>query len=227
MVAFLEHNVYLLPPETFCCVLFRPFFLYSSGYVPGLFLGRFCRCYRTAVRFIRTCILRTAVLYFVRSNIIRAKRVCNCYIPTKKSVRVSCRVSCVRLIIFVPRGSLKRYCCRTLRQVGYRKVAWMLFPNSCRCSAGGETIRLSSQSSRVRYSAPLFFSCFFSCFFFLYFFLYFFSMGGGILCMYVPFFLCNTPPACNHHRRPPRCPNAQSTQCTHASSGRPWAAGST
>ena len=23
-------------------------------------------------------------------------------------------------------------------------------------------------------------------------------MGGGVLCMYVPFF-CNTPPTCNHH----------------------------
>ena len=46
-------------------------------------------------------------------------------------------------------------------EVGYRKVAWMLFSNSCRCSVGGETIRLSSQSSRVRYSAPLFFSFFF------------------------------------------------------------------
>ena len=69
---------------------------------------------------------------------------------------------------------------------------------------------------------------FFSCFFFVFvFFLYFFSMGGGILCMYVLLFLCNTPPVCNHHRRPPRCPNAQSTQCTHASSGRSWAAGST
>ena len=57
----------------------------------------------------------------------------------------------------------------------------MLFPNSCRCSVGGETIRLSSQSSRVRYSAPLLFFSFF-------FFFFFFSMGGGILCMHVPFF---------------------------------------
>ena len=39
----------------------------------------------------------------------------------------------------------------------------MLFVNSCRCSVGGETIRLSSQNSRVRYAAPLFF---FSCFLF-------------------------------------------------------------
>ena len=63
----------------------------------------------------------------------------------------------------------------------------MFFPNSCRCSAWGETIRLSSQSSRVRYTAPL--SFFFLLFFFSFFFsLYFFSMGGGILCMYVPFF---------------------------------------
>ena len=62
--------------------------------------------------------------------------------------------------------------------------------NSCRCSVGGETIRLSSQSSRVPYTAPLpFFSCFF--FFLLFVFLFFFSMGGGILCMYV-FFLCAT-----------------------------------
>ena len=91
--------------------------------------------------------------------------------------------------------------------------------NSCRCSVGGETIRLSSQSSRVRYTAPLFFFLFF-------FFLLFFSIGGGILCIYVFFCLCNTPPGCNHHRRPPRCPNAKSTQCTHASSERSWAAGS-
>ena len=41
----------------------------------------------------------------------------------------------------------------------------MLWANSCRRSVGGETIRLSSQSSRVRYSAPLFFFLvFFSCF---------------------------------------------------------------
>ena len=33
----------------------------------------------------------------------------------------------------------------------------MLLVNSCGCSVGGKTIRLSSQSSRVRYSAPLFF----------------------------------------------------------------------
>ena len=24
-------------------------------------------------------------------------------------------------------------------------------------------------------------------------------MGGGVLCMYVPFYFCNTPPTCNHH----------------------------
>ena len=65
----------------------------------------------------------------------------------------------------------------------------MLFPNSCRCSVGGETIRPSSQSSRVRYpySAPLFFSPFF-------FFLFFFSMGGGVLCMFLFFFATHHPP---------------------------------
>ena len=36
----------------------------------------------------------------------------------------------------------------------------------------------------------------------------------------------NTPPTCNHHLRPPRCPNAQNTKCTHASPERSWAAGS-
>ena len=61
----------------------------------------------------------------------------------------------------------------------------MLWAESCRCSVGGKTITLYRRSSRVRYSAPL---LFFSCFFFPLFFLYFFSMGGGILCMYVPFF---------------------------------------
>ena len=40
--------------------------------------------------------------------VIRAKRVSNCYIPKKKSVRVSC----VRLILVLV-GSVKRYCCRT------------------------------------------------------------------------------------------------------------------
>ena len=24
-------------------------------------------------------------------------------------------------------------------------------------------------------------------------------MGGGVLCVYVPSFFCNTPPTCNHH----------------------------
>ena len=24
-------------------------------------------------------------------------------------------------------------------------------------------------------------------------------MGGGVLCLYVPFFFCNTPPTCDHH----------------------------
>ena len=48
-------------------------------------------------------------------QIIRAKRVSNCYhIPKKKSV-------CVRLIL-VLEGSLKRYCCRTLRQYDTRYV---------------------------------------------------------------------------------------------------------
>ena len=66
----------------------------------------------------------------------------------------------------------------------------MPFANSCRCSVGGETIILSSQSSRVRYLAPLFFPLFFS---------FFFSTGGGVLCKYVPFVFCNTPPARNYH----------------------------
>ena len=50
-------------------------------------------------------------------SIIRAKRVSNCYIPPQKYVRVSC----VRLIL-VLEGSLKRYCCRTLRQYDTRYV---------------------------------------------------------------------------------------------------------
>ena len=41
----------------------------------------------------------------------------------------------------------------------------MLFANSCRCSVEGETIRQSSQSSRVRNPTPLFFSCFMFSFF--------------------------------------------------------------
>ena len=114
------------------------------------------------------------LLFLLTRVIIRAKRVSKCYIPPPKYVRVY-----VRLILVLV-GSLERYCCITLRQydtrcvrttlyilctpraVGYRKVAWMLFANSCCCSVGRETIRLSSQSSRVRYSAPLFFSPFFS-----------------------------------------------------------------
>ena len=70
----------------------------------------------------------------------------------------------------------------------------MFFPNSCRCSVGGETIRLSSQSSRVRYpySAPPFF---FSFLFFPFFFLH-----GRWCHLYVcSFFFCNTPPTCNRH----------------------------
>ena len=139
-------------------------------------------------------VLATAlyILYILRSIYISATYIYIYYssefliATSRKKNLCVCRVSCVRLIILVSRGSSKHYCCRTLRQVGYRKVrvAWMLFPNSCRCSVGGETIRLSSQSSRVRYSAPLFFSFFF---FFPFFFRFVFSMGGGVLCMYVPF----------------------------------------
>ena len=67
----------------------------------------------------------------------------------------------------------------------------MLFPTSYRCSVGGETIRLSSQSSRVQYSAPLFFFSFF-----------FFHGGWCLLYWYVCFCLfCNTPPTCDHHLR--------------------------
>ena len=72
-------------------------------------------------------------------------------------------------------------------EVGYRKVAWMLFPNSCRCSVGGETIRLSSKGSRVRYSAPLLF------------FPFFFLHGSWCPLYVCSFFFCNTPPTCNHH----------------------------
>ena len=55
---------------------------------------------------------------------------------------------------------------------------------SCRCSVGGETIRLpnSKFASSIRGT-----SFFFSFFFFLV-----FSVGGGVLCMYVPFFLQRT-----------------------------------
>ena len=84
-------------------------------------------------------------------------------------------------------------------------------------TAGVKTIRQSCNSSRVRNTAPLF------CFVF-----FFFSFVCGALCMFLfsCLFFCNTPPTCNHHHRPLRYPNAQSTQCTLASSGRSWAAGS-
>ena len=36
----------------------------------------------------------------------------------------------------------------------------------------------------------------------------------------------DTPRTCNHHLRPPRCPNAQNTKCTHASPESSLAAGS-
>ena len=70
----------------------------------------------------------------------------------------------------------------------------MLFPSSCRCSVGGETIRLSSRSSRVRrsYSARLFFF-FFSLFF------PFFVLHGGWCPLHECSFFCNTPPTCDHH----------------------------
>ena len=65
----------------------------------------------------------------------------------------------------------------------------MLVLISCRCSVGGGTIRLSSQSSRVRYpySTPHFF------------FSFFFSPWEVVssACMFL--FFCNTPPTCNHH----------------------------
>ena len=79
--------------------------------------------------------------------------------------------------------------------MGYRKVAWMLFANSCRCSVGGETMRLSSQSSRVRYSAPFIFILFLFSFFF---FPFFFLLGRWCPLYVCSFFVCNTPPTCNH-----------------------------
>ena len=67
----------------------------------------------------------------------------------------------------------------------------MLFPNSCRCSVGGETFRLSSQSSRFRYpySAPLFFLPFF-------FFTFSFSPWEVVsyVCMFLFFFATHHPP---------------------------------
>ena len=114
---------------------------------------------------------------------IRAKRVSNCCIQTKNLRECSSNVGVSEVRIMY---QIRMYLVSAGRnEVGYRKVAWMLFANSCRCSVGGETIRLSSQSSRVRYSAPLFF---FPVFFFPFFFLFFLSMGGGVLCMYVSFF---------------------------------------
>ena len=64
--------------------------------------------------------------------------------------------------------------------------------NSCRCSVGGETIRLSSQSSRVRYSAPLFFFCFF----FPVFFSFIFSPWEVVssVCMFLFFCATHHPP---------------------------------
>ena len=67
----------------------------------------------------------------------------------------------------------------------------MLFPNSCRCSVGGEAIRLRSRSSRVRYpySAPLFFFLFFSPW----------EVVSSVVYVCSFFFVCNTPPTCDHH----------------------------
>ena len=69
----------------------------------------------------------------------------------------------------------------------------MLLSNSCRCSVGGKTIRLSSQSSRVGYSAPLFF--FYRFFLFLFFFS-FFSPWEVVssVCMFLFFFATHHPP---------------------------------
>ena len=83
-------------------------------------------------------------------------------------------------------------------------------------TAGVKTIRQSCNSSRVRNTAPLF--CFVIFFFPLF--------VVPSVCFFLFCFFCNTPPTCNHHHRPLRYPNAQSTQCTLASSGRSWAAGS-
>ena len=69
----------------------------------------------------------------------------------------------------------------------------MLFPTSYRCSVGGKTIRLSSQSSRVGYSAPLFF--FYRFFLFLVFFSFFSPWEVvSYVCMFLFFFATHHPP---------------------------------
>ena len=55
-------------------------------------------------------------------NIIRAKRLSHCYISKRKYVLCSC----VRLILVLG-GSVKRYCCRTLRQYDTRYVRTTLY----------------------------------------------------------------------------------------------------
>ena len=73
----------------------------------------------------------------------------------------------------------------------------MLFTNSCRCSVGGETFKLSSQSSRFRYpySTPLFFWFLFF-FFFFFFFCFSFSPWEVVsyVCMFLFFFATHHPP---------------------------------
>ena len=69
--------------------------------------------------------------------------------------------------------------------------------NSCRCSLGGETIRLSSQSSRVRYLAPVSFFLFFLSFFIpLYVFPFIFFPWEVVssVCMFLFFCATHHPP---------------------------------
>ena len=81
------------------------------------------------------------IILFERSEFLiatsRKKNLCVCRVSC-----VVCRVSCVRLIILVSRGSLKHCCCRTLRQVGYRKVAYH-FINCLRSASEGFGVVLS------------------------------------------------------------------------------------
>ena len=70
------------------------------------------------------------------------------------------------------------------RAVVYRKVAWMVLANSCRCGAHACSMRQSSERSRVRNPAPL---CFFSCFMFSFLcfpFFYLHARGGCVPCLY-------------------------------------------
>ena len=77
---------------------------------------------------LRVCVRRKKVCVFGKSWFSCGIRVCSTHLGFSVG-----NVLCTIRMYLASAGR---------SEVGYKKVAWMLFANSCRCSVGGETIRL-------------------------------------------------------------------------------------